>query len=578
MCYIIYILCAALICYLLYRNVGAIEYFQNSIICVLASLSFFLSLRSIVFSGYIGRTIVNLSSCSILVYTIHYPILSLLYMKTDLFVHTDFSFLAWAGLLLLWFFISYSLLNTISGLLFPIVTFPYVARILMADGIGQVNFYLSIINYISMFAGLGIPTYAIREIARVKSNVKEMNQVAVEILLLHTFLTLLGYIVVGVVALTVAQVQVNLPLFLILSMNLFFIAIGCEWFYQGMEDFKYITIRGLIVKMLSVALLFVLVKDRSDLLYYGVYSVVGVVGGNIFNAFRLRKYIKFHLLELKELHPMRHLIPALRIFLLNVVASIYLQLDTVMLGFLKGNEAVGYYTGAIKLTKMLMGITSSLCVVLLPRLSNLVVENEREEFERLLRKALDYVITIAAPMSMGLVIMAPTLVYLFCGEGYVPSISTMQITAPIILFISISYVLVQSIFSLGKENITIITGIVGALTNVAINFMLIPHWAQDGAAIGTLLAEFSVMIAYLFIIRRFSIISIFTRHTALCLFAVAIMGTCLWGVSLWKFSHTLNLFVMPLVGGAVYATVLGFAKEPLLLDVCRMVKQRIRIK
>lgn len=311
----------------------------------------------------------------------------------------------------------YSLLNTISGLLFPIITFPYVARILMADGIGQVNFYLSIINYISMFAGLGIPTYAIREIARVKTDVKVMNQVAVEILLLHTFLTLLGYIVVGVVALTVAQVQVNLPLFLILSTNLFFITIGCEWFYQGIEDFKYITIRGLIVKMLSVALLFVLVKDRSDLFYYGIYSVVGVVGGNIFNAFRLRKYIKFRLLELKELRPMRHLIPALRIFLLNVVASIYLQLDTVMLGFLKGNEAVGYYTGAIKLTKMLMGVTSSLCVVLLPRLSNLAVGNEREEFDRLLKKALDYVIAIAAPMSMGLVIMAPTLVYLFCGEG-----------------------------------------------------------------------------------------------------------------------------------------------------------------
>lgn len=115
----------------------------------------------------------------------------------------------------------YSLLNTISGLLFPIVTFPYVARILMADGIGQVNFYLSIINYISMFAGLGIPTYAIREIARVKSNVKEMNQVAVEILLLHTFLTLLGYIVVGACSAYVAQVQVNLPSFSVLCMNLF---------------------------------------------------------------------------------------------------------------------------------------------------------------------------------------------------------------------------------------------------------------------------------------------------------------------------------------------------------------------
>ena len=129
----------------------------------------------------------------------------------------------------------YSLLNTISGLLFPIITFPYVARILMADGIGQVNFYLSIINYISMFAGLGIPTYAIREIARVKTDVKVMNQVAVEILLLHTFLTLLGYIVVGVVALTVAQVQVNLPLFLILSTNLFFILLDVNGFIRGLK-------------------------------------------------------------------------------------------------------------------------------------------------------------------------------------------------------------------------------------------------------------------------------------------------------------------------------------------------------
>lgn len=91
-----------------------------------------------------------------------------------------------------------------------------------------------------------------------------------------------------------------------------------------------------------------------------------------------------------------------------------------MLGFLKGNEAVGYYTGAIKLTKMLMGVTSSLCVVLLPRLSNLAVGNKREEFDRLLKKALDYVIVIAAPMSMGLVIMAPTLVYLFVVKDMYP--------------------------------------------------------------------------------------------------------------------------------------------------------------
>ena len=248
----------------------------------------------------------------------------------------------------------FNLLNTVLGLLFPLITFPYAARVVMADGIGQVNFFSSIISYISLFTCLGIPMYAIREIARVRDDKKKLSTITTEILLLHTGLTILGYFAVVVLCMTITKVKADIPLFLLLSTNIFFVAIGCEWFYQGVEDFKYITIRGLIVKVVSVILLFVLVRTKDDLMYYAAYSVIGVVGGNVFNFIRLRKYIRIRLLQFSELRPLRHLKPALHIFVLNLIISIYVNLDTVMLGFMKDPTNVGYYVGATKLTKMLL--------------------------------------------------------------------------------------------------------------------------------------------------------------------------------------------------------------------------------
>lgn len=184
-----------------------------------------------------------------------------------------------------------NLINTGTQMLFPLITFPYVCRVIGAEGIGQINFFQSIISYISLLTCLGIPMYAIREIARDRNDVVKMNRTATEILLLHSMLSLGGYLIVAILCMVVPQIQVNIPLFLILSLNIFFGAIGCEWFYQGIEDFKYITIRGLIIKIISVILLFVFVKSKTDLIYYGCYLVFGILGGNVFNFFRLRKYI-----------------------------------------------------------------------------------------------------------------------------------------------------------------------------------------------------------------------------------------------------------------------------------------------
>lgn len=396
----------------------------------------------------------------------------------------------------------FSLINTISSFAFPIITFPYASRIMLADGIGLVNFYQSIIQYISLFTCLGIPMYAIREIAKVRNNPHECSKVALEILLLHLFLTFVGYLIVYLLCLYVTKIQANIPLFLILSLTLIMNTIGCEWFYQGYEDFKYITIRGLIVKTVAMLLLFTLVKDQSDILWYGGYCVIGVLGGNFFNFIRLHKFI--HIEPIRDLHPLRHLKPALHIFLLNLIISLYVNLNSVMLGFLKGAESVGFFAAATKLSQMILGIASALGTVMLPRLSNLIANREIAEFNRLSQKAIQFMFAISLPLSLGCFWIAPYIIPIFCGETYYPAIGTLRIISPIIFFIGISGVLgIQILYPQGQENKVIICTAIGAVINFGLNLFLIPLWSHLGAAVSTLLAEAAVTLSMIYLGRHF---------------------------------------------------------------------------
>lgn len=380
-----------------------------------------------------------------------------------------------------------NLINTGTQMLFPLITFPYVCRVIEADGIGQINFFQSIISYISLFTCLGIPMYAIREIARDRSDVVQMNRTAMEILLLHSMLTLVGYAIVAILCLTVPQIQVNIPLFLILSLTIFFTAIGCEWFYQGIEDFKYITIRGLIIKTVSVVLLFIFVKSKTDLLYYGCYTVFGVLGGNIFNFFRLRKYIHRENIIFSELHIKRHVKPVLKVFSFSVVTSIYLQLNTVLLGFLKNALAVGYFAAATKVMQMLLTMSACLSSVMMPRASHLIAENKEDEFNRLIQKSYDFTLAIALPMTIGLIFCAPSLITALCGVKFEHSILPSQIIAPIILMVAISNVFgIQVLFPKGKINIVTLCCGIGAVADLILNLCLIPFFSYIGTSIAYL--------------------------------------------------------------------------------------------
>lgn len=467
-----------------------------------------------------------------------------------------------------------NLINTGTQMLFPLITFPYVCRVIEADGVGQVNFFQSIISYISLFTCLGIPMYAIREIARDRNDVVKMNRTATEILLLHSVLTLVGYAIVAILCLTVPQVQVNIPLFLILSLTIFFTAIGCEWFYQGIEDFKYITIRGLIIKTISVILLFVFVRSKADLLYYGCYMVLGVLGGNIFNFFRLRKYIRRENVIFSELHIKRHIKPVLKVFSFSVVTSIYLQLNTVLLGFFKNALAVGYFTAATKVMQMLLQMSSCLGSVMMPRASHLIAEKKESEFNTLIQKSYDFTLAIAMPMTVGLIFCAPSLITTLCGAKFENSILPSQIIAPIILMVAISNVFgIQVLFPKGKINIVTLCCGIGAVADLILNLCLIPFFSYVGTSIAYLGAEVATTVSMYFIGRKYIPIQYFKLSHLNYLLGCIIMAVVLIAIGKLELSSLNILILQGCSGIIVYFIMLYLRKDAILIQVLLKIKK-----
>lgn len=467
----------------------------------------------------------------------------------------------------------FNLINTVSQVLFPLITFPYAARIMLPDGIGLVNFYASIINYITLFSCLGIPVYAIKATASVRNNPEELNKVTIEIVSLNLILTVAAYLAVGIICLTVPKVSDNVPLFLILSLGIVFTTIGCEWFYKGIEDFKYITIRGLIVKILSIVILFCFVRTKDDILIYGLYTIIGSIGGNIFNFIRLRKYI-----SIKEcigrIQPFRHLKPVLHVFIFSAITSIYLQLNTVILGFMKDATDVGIYTSALKLFGIVNGIIGALSTVMLPRMSNLVAEKDNAEIMRLAQKAYNFSFTFALPVIVGMIVSSPYLIHLFCGESFMASSGCVRIMAPIMLFLSISSLLgYQILYPMGHLNLVIGYCVIGSVLCVILDFLLIPKLSYTGVSISYLLTETVVAIIAVFVSRKYININFFTASQRNTIISSIVMVFFYYFIRNFELGNDMVILLFYFVSGViVYSLSMLILKDMFFINCINSLK------
>lgn len=462
-------------------------------------------------------------------------------------------------------------------MIFPVITFPYAARVLLPEGIGAVNFLHSVISYIVLLTSLGIPMYAVKEVAKYRNDKPQRDRITVEILILSTFLCLIGYLAVWFLAEFIPQIHRQQALFYVLSLSIVFTTIGVNWFYQAIEDFKFITLRAIAIRTLAAASLFIFVKNPSDLIIYGFILVGSSVGNNLINFIHLRKHINLLSFKFKELKVWRHLMPSLQVFILNVIISLYIQLNSVMLGFMSGDDAVGFFTAGTKMSHIGLAIITSLGTVLLPRCSHLLATGDMEGFRNIINKSLNLTLALSLPMAAGMMLLARPIIIIFCGGEFMNSIPVLLLNAPVIIFISLTNIMgLQILYPMDKIKIVIWSVTGGAVSNLVLNFIFIPSLGATGAAISTFFAEFSVLLLQVVLGLRYYPFSVRSFFNLRYILATVVMSIAIWGATSLLNSDWLQLAIGAFVGIIVYFMVLLFMKDPLVGMITRPIITRIR--
>lgn len=457
----------------------------------------------------------------------------------------------------------FDILNTVSSLFFPMITFPYVSRILGPEGLGLVGFMGSIVNYIVLIVSLGIPMYATREVAKVRNDKAKLSKLTKEIFCLHSLLAIGGYILVLIILFTVPQVFAHKWIFLLSSLNIGVNVLGVSWFYSGTEQFRYITLRGLVVRCISLPALFIFVKTASDIIPYMLVNLCAEMGNYFVNFYRLRKCINWKQWSLVDLDIKQHLPHIWILFISSVAITIYFNLDNIMIGFISGENAVGYYAPALKLQRILMGIVISVGTVVFPRLSYLSKCNSKEEYDKLAAKAIKVAMSIGLPLCVGLICLAGPLIELFAGVRYMPSILTLQLLAPVVFFGTLSNVIAKILVSSGNEKSMTKATIVGAIVNASLNALLIYWFSHRGAACASSIAEFSVIISMLIFGRKVIPLKLVGKECLVYPISALVMGIVI--ISLPISNLMLNVLFGFILGVIVYLVGLIIAREKLLL-------------
>lgn len=453
-----------------------------------------------------------------------------------------------------------------SQFIFPLITFPYVSRILLPEGTGKVSFATSIISYFAMFAQLGIPTYGIRACAKVRDDKEKLSKTAQEIFIINIIMSILAYIVFFIAVCNVQKLKEEKVLFIIVSVTIFFNAIGMEWLYKALEQYTYITIRSVIFKFIALIAMFLLIHQKSDYIIYGAISIFASSASNIFNFVNVHKYISLR--PVGDYNFKQHLKAVSVFFAMSCATTIYTHLDTVMLGFMKTDTDVGYYNAAVKIKTILVSIVTSLGTVLLPRASYYVEHGLKEEFYRITKKAINFVFLVATPLMLYFIFFAKEGIFFLSGNNYGGAIIPMQIIMPTLFFIGLTNIMgMQILVPLGKENIVLYSEIVGAIVDLVINYILIPKYASVGAAIGTLVAEIAVWIVqYIYLRKQIKDAYKNVRYGVLVLALFFSTIASLWVKKVFSGSFIVLLMSAILFFG-VYLMVLTIAKEPLIYQI-----------
>lgn len=419
----------------------------------------------------------------------------------------------------------YSCVLTISTYVFPLLVYPYVSRVLGLSNIGIVNFVDNLINYFVLISMMGITTVGVREIAATKEDKTKLNKTFNSLFALTAITTFVSIILLISVMFIVDELSQFQDLIYIGAIKLIFNLFLIEWFFIGIEDFRFITNRSLIIKTIYVVCIFLFIKDTSDYKIYYILTVATVIINSIINFLYSKRFVEYRINDISFL-------PFTRSYLIMGVyalfTNIYTSLNTVWLGLVTNTDQVGYFTTATKLHTIIMAVLLSFTNILFPRMSYLIAEGKKQEFWEKINISLDAIYLFAFPTIAFMITAGPETLHLIVGDGFEGSYLPLRIITPLVLIIGIEQILViQIMMATHLDNYVLRNSFIGAMVALVVNLSLTRSMGAIGSAIAWDIAECSVgFMALLVIYKKFAYIFPFGRLIFYILCYIPLMLLC----------------------------------------------------
>lgn len=464
----------------------------------------------------------------------------------------------------------YNIIYKSLNLIFPLITIVYVSRILLPVGVGKVAAAQNIVQYFVVLAALGLPTYGVKKIAEYADNRALRDIVFSELFIINAISTFVLSLIYLLMIYAIPYFHNKSAITLVVGIQLFANIINIDWFYQGLEEYKYIMRRSIIVKILSLASVFLFVKSTNDFIIYALITTLSLVLNYVFNIIHCHRYAKLHF---NHLNIKQHIKPLFILLSTTIAIEVYTLVDTTMLNFYSGNEIVGIYTNATKSCSIVRMLIVALCAVFLPRLNYYYTHNYYDKFKDLISKGIMLLVNLSLPMAMCLFIMADNCVLLLFGDSFIPAITTLRILSLSIVTVSLSnFMGYQILVTINKEKFVLYSTIIGAVVNIILNAILIPNYAQNGAAIASVISEGAVAIYQFYYVTQY----VYTRITFDKVISLVIPLICMLAmILLTKYLCTnimLETILSVVIGVATFFIVGLFCKNSLIIMATGKIK------
>lgn len=396
----------------------------------------------------------------------------------------------------------YNNILLISQYIVPLIVFPYVSRVLGIEKIGALNWIDNTINYFIIISTLGLTLTGVREVSKVKNDKVELSKIFSELIILHTLFTLIAIILYAVFLLNSEKFIENKTIFYIGITKIVFNIFMIEWFFKGIEDFKYITNRSIVIKFVYVILILIFIKGENDYTVYYIITCFTYVINSIINIIYAKKYISF---QFNKISIKRHIRSYTTIGLYIMLTSMYTTFNVTFLGFVSTETSVGSYTTALKLYSIILGLFSALNSVLAPKLSYLVNEHNDYLFKDLINKSLNFVITLSFPIIFCGIALASQILSIIAGPGFEKSIICFKIILPLIFIVGIAQILSnQILIPINRDKQLAYISLCGAVIGITLNIILVRVYKEIGTSLVVVISEICVTLVLYYLCYQYT--------------------------------------------------------------------------